>query len=199
MDLLPMIISSGCSRIDEIKIQRVVDFANFNPEKGKKRWGVKPEIFRKGVLEGRIPLHTGLFESMTMISDALGWNLENILEGWDMIVSKRLRQTSHFTVNPGEVAGWRQIAIGTVQGEMKISLKYYGFLSPTLEDDGMEAGNNTWIYGEPNLSLITKGTTQRGDLVTTNRLVNILPAVIEAKPGLISVLDLPATPPIPDK
>lgn len=198
MDMLPIHFSGACFKVGKVKIQRVVDFSVFSPTRGKRRFGINPEEFRKGVIEGSIPLHTGLLESMTMISDALGWKLENISDTWETVVSRGPRKTSMYTVDPGTTAGWKQTAIGSIKGEAKIILETYCLISPTLEEDGVEPGNTTWIDGEPNLVLITKGSTQRGELCTTARLVNIIPVVVEAKPGLISVASLPAAPPRPD-
>lgn len=198
MDLLPIHFSSACFNVEKIKIQRVVDFSIYSPVRGKLRFGIKPKEFRKGVKEGKIPLHTGFLESMTMISDALGWKLDNISESWEMIVSRSLRKTLMYTVEPGTTAGWKQTAVGSIKGEAKIIMEMYCVITPNLEEDGIEPGNTTWIDGEPSLVLITKGSTQRGELCTTGRLVNIIPAVINAKPGLISVTNLPASPPLPD-
>lgn len=198
MDMLPLHLSSGCYNVEKVKIQRVVDFSVFSLTRGKLRFGIKPEAFRKGVIEGTISLHTGLAESMTMISDALGWKLDNISKSWEVIVSRSLRKTSMYTVEPGTTAGWKQTALGLVKEEVKIILETNCLISPNLEEDGLEPGNTVWIDGEPNLVMITKGPTQRGEICTVARLVNIIPAVADAKPGLISVASLPSAPPLPD-
>lgn len=198
MDMLPIHFFSACFNVEKIRIQRVVDFSVFSPSRGKRRFGIAPLEFRKGVIEGTIPLHTGLLESMTMISSALGWKLDNISESWESIVSRSLRRTPLYTVEPGTTAGWKQMAVGSIKKEGKIVMETYCLISPNLQEDGLEPGNTTWIDGEPNLVLITKGSTQRGELCTAARLVNIIPAIGDAKPGLISVATLPAAPPLPD-
>lgn len=198
MDMLPIHFSSACFKVEKVKIQRVVDFSVFSPTRGKRRFGIKPDEFRKGVIEKTIPLHTGLIESMTMISDALSWRLDNISEAWETIISRSPRKTAMYTVDPGTTAGWKQTAIGSIKGEAKIILETFCLINPTLQEDGLEPGNTTWIDGEPNLVLITRGSTQRGELCTTARLVNIIPAVVNAEPGLISVASLPAAPPLAD-
>ncbi|MFH1974140.1 MAG: NADP-binding protein [Pseudomonadota bacterium] len=199
MDLVPLTYAGGCWNINKIKVQRVLDGSVYSPTRGAKRFGVSPEAFVKGAKEKTVPLHTGLYESLTMMSDALGWKLDNIYECWEPLVSQRVRETKHFTVQPGTTSGWKQRALGIMDGEVKIELEMYFMIQPDPVEDGVTIGNTTWIDGEPSMCIKeTGGSTSRGDLVTSGKLVNIIPAAIAARPGLLSVKDLPPTPPLPD-
>jgi 4-hydroxy-tetrahydrodipicolinate reductase len=198
-DLIPITLASGCWRVDKVKIQRVVDFSPYSPTRGTKRFGVSAAEFREGVKKKAIPLHTGLYESMTMITDSLGWKLDSISESWEVILSRSVRETQWFTIQPGTTCGFKQTAIGVIDEEAKVILEIYCLIHPNPEEDGVSLGDTIWIDGEPNLSMVVQGPTERGDLVTPARLVNILPAVVAARPGLLAVKDLPATPPLPDK
>lgn len=199
MDLLPAIAATGCWNIDKLKVQRVADLSVHSPIRQGKRWGKKPLEFRKGIINGSISMHIGLYESTTMIADKLGWKLENITEWWEPMFSKSVRKFGSITVNPGESTGIIQRLVGTEKGEVKVEMSMYFMFRPLPEEDGVEAGTKVWIEGEPNIMVEMKGTTAMGHLVSSARLVNIIPAVIEAKSGLLSVLDLPTTPPLPDK
>lgn len=196
MDLVPLTLAGACWKIDKVRVMRVVDFGVYSPTRGSRRFGIKPEEFNKGVAEKKIPIHTGLYESITMISDALGWKLDDITESWEVMTSRTVRKTPWYTVEPGTTCGIKQTGMGLINGEAKVVMDIYGMVHPSLEEDGVELGDTTWIEGEPSITIKTSGgTNQRGELVTTARLVNILPAVVDARPGLISVKDLPATPP----
>lgn len=199
MDFMPLAISSACWNIDRIKIKRVVDFSVYSPTRGTLRFGIKPEDFRRGVKEGRIPLHQGFCETLSQVAAGLGFKLDEIREKWDLLVSKSVRPTKWFTVHPGEVTGFSQTAMGLVNGESRIELNIYCIIHPSLEEDGVESGQWVWINGEPDINMVIKFPDERGDLSTTARLVNVLPAVVEAKPGLLSVKDLPPNPPLPDR
>ena len=200
MDLVPLIYVSACWSIDKIRIQRVVDFSVYNPERNRRRYGVRADEFRKSVLEGTMPMHIGLYEDMTMIADAVGWKLEEISESWEVMTSRSIREVPYGIIEPGTTCGWRHSAIGTIKGEAKIIMDMYSMGSrPILEEDGVELGDIILIDGEPSITIQTGGVSERGELCTAARQVNILAAVIEAKPGLISVKDLPATPSLPDK
>ncbi len=204
MDFLPIALASGCRHVDKIRVERVVDFSVYGPSpRNLKRFGVDPRDFRSGWLEGSIRGHTGLRQSVTMIADALNWKPDNYLETWSLIVSKSVRKAMYagnvaYTVEPGTVAGWRQNAIGSIKGEAKIILDIYCMTKPTLEEDGVELGDTVRIDGEPSLTIKTQGAAA-GATIAAARVVNIIPTVIEARAGLISVKDLPPMPPLPDK
>lgn len=199
MDFMPLALSSACCRVDRVKIKRVVDFSVYSPTRGTLRFGIKPGEFRKGVKEGKIPLHQGFNETLAHVAAGLGFKLDEIKQKWNLLVSKSIRTTQWFTVRPGEVTGFTQTAMGLMNGESRVELIICCIIHPNLNEDGEEAGNWVWIEGEPDVNMVIKFPTERGDLSTTARLVNILPAVVEAKPGLLSVKDLPPCPPLPDK
>lgn len=203
MDWIPLALASGCCNIDKIRVQRVVDYVN-PASRRLQRFGVKPQELREIVLgnkilhPGQAILHSGLPQSMGIIADALSWKLDNCLETWEPIVS-RSRRESWCIVEPGTTAGFKQTIIGSLKGEAKIILEVSMLIKPNIEDDGMEPGDTIWIDGEPSIIVKMIGPSAHHDLVTYARIVNILPAVVEAKPGLISVNDLPVKPPPLDK
>lgn len=200
MDLVPLTFASGCLRVDKIVVKRVVDFGIYSPTRGTRRFGVSAEQFRQGVKNKTIPLHTGLIESMTMISETLGWKLDNITDNWEPMISKSTRKTPWYTVEPGTICGFKHLGLGTVDGEIRISMEIYCLVHPNSQEDGVGPGDTVMIYGEPNIAVQTNGgPSERGDLCTASRLINIVPSVVDAKPGLLAVKDLPITAPFPEK
>ncbi|MFH1974142.1 MAG: hypothetical protein ABIJ52_01105 [Pseudomonadota bacterium] len=199
MDLMPLTYAGGCWNVNRIKVQRVLDGSPYSPTRGAKRFGVDPAAFSQGAKEKTVPLHTGLYESLTMVSDGLGWKLDNIYEYWTPLISQSLRETKNYTIKPGTTSGWKQSAVGTMGGEVKIELEIYFMIKPDPVEDGVTIGNTIWIEGEPSMCIREGGgSVERGDLVTSGKLVNILPAAIAARPGLLAVKDLPPAPPLPD-
>ena len=53
--------------------------------------GVTKEVFEKGVKEGTIAGHVGFPESIKMITDGIGWNLEKIEQTREAIMSNVYR------------------------------------------------------------------------------------------------------------
>jgi 4-hydroxy-tetrahydrodipicolinate reductase len=205
MDFLPVVLASGCRHIDKVRVQRVVDFSIYGPStRNLRRFGVTPSEFRSGWLRGNVVGHIGLHQSVAMVANALNWKLDNFLETWSLVISKSLRKAIYegevaYTVKPGTVAGWRQSAIGSFRGEAKIIMDMYCITNPMLEEDGVELGDTIWIDGNPSLTIKMKGPAEQGAAIAVARIVNVIPAVIKARPGLLSVKDLPATPPLPDR
>ena len=200
MDYGPLTYIGGCWKVDSIKIRRVVDASPYSPTIGRLRFGIPIETFRERVIKKEIPLHTGFTESMDMIADALGWKIDEVIETWEPLLSKSRREGPYgIIVEPNTTCGFIQKRIGLIKGEARIVLELYFIFKPIPEEDDVEPGDYVEIKGEPNITLTVKGgTTERGDLVTTARLVNLVPCVVKAEPGLLSVKDLPPTPPLPD-
>lgn len=194
-DLLPLTIASVCGRVDRIKVSRMSDHSHQSRNRGELRFGKKPAEFEKGVKKGEIPMHTGYHECLHMVAVALGWKLDNIIEWWEPVVSKGLRQGPIYTIQPGETCGYRNVAIGLIDNEAKLIFELVGVANPIPEDG--ELGTFIEITGEPNITVKEAGSDV--PLGTVARAVNSLQAVVGARPGLLSVLDLPVTPPLPDK
>jgi len=194
-DFIPIAFISACWRIDKIKARRVTDWSKTSPNRALVRFGRKPEEFRKEVVAGKIPLHTGFYECMDLLGEVLSWKLDEIVVTWEMAVSKSLRKAESVTVQPGTTVGFKQVATGMVDGEAKIVLELCPFIRPNLEEDGVEPGETLWIEGEPSFTINTKWTpVEEGTpLCTVARLVNSLQPAIEAESGLLAVTDLPLT------
>ena len=78
-------------------------------------------------------------------------------------------------------------------GVEAITLKYLLLFQPTPEaekEDGNESGDFISIKGVPNVEVVVKGIGQ-SDLVTATRVVNAIPYVVQARPGLLAMKDFP--------
>jgi len=193
MDLVPLIYCQSCWRVDSIKIRRAVDTTSLMNARRAKRYGCSPDEFKRRLKEGEIQKHIGFIESMTMICDALRWKLDNIHEAYEIITSKSRREIPPWVViEPGTVCGWKQTATGLIEGEAKIVLEIHMIAKLKLEEDGVEKGDFITIMGKPSIFISDKGdTADNPTLLTAARMVNYIKQVVEAKPGLLSVKDLP--------
>jgi 4-hydroxy-tetrahydrodipicolinate reductase len=114
---------------------------------------------------------------------AMGWELDEIRQDIAPVVAERKLQTSYFSIGEGEVAGLHQEAIGTGENAM-IRLE----LEMSVEPD--QPGDSVHLSGEPPIDLVIRGGVN-GDTATVGRVVNHIPAVMVAPPGLATVLDIP--------
>lgn len=192
LDLLIVAMTGVCYNVKEIKASRINDLSPFGPTVMKTQGvGTTPEEFAAGVEAGAIVGHVGFPESMAMISSALGWKLDEIRQTKEPIIAKKYRETPHVKVEPGMVAGCRHIAYGIKDGKTLITLIHPQQVRP--ENEGVETGDFIEIYGEPNINLKIQPEIP-GGIGTIALAVNSIPNVINSKPGLMNMTQLPVPP-----
>lgn len=188
LDTLILSLSAVCLDVKRIKAQRINDLSPFGNEVMKTQGvGTSVEEFYEGIKSGKIVGHIGFRQSISMIADAFGWKIEKIEEEREPIVSKVYRETSYVKVKPGQVAGCRHIGRGIVNGEIKIELIHPQQIHPELED--VKTGDFIQIEGDPNISMEIKPEIPGGK-GTIAMAVNMIPKVIEARSGLLTMKDM---------
>ena len=100
------------------------------------------------------------------------------------VVTERELSTTYTTVKPGQVAGLRSYAYGVIKGERIIEMKFESYGGMEEEFDSVE------IEGIPNVREVIHGGVN-GDIGTAAVLINSIPKVLKAAPGLITMLDIP--------
>jgi hypothetical protein len=184
MDKLALTLSSVCQQVNAVRVTRVVDAAQRRlPLQKKVGAGMTEEEFRAEVLRGRIK-HHGLPESAGLIADGLEIAVSDISETIEPVIATQEIFTEHLRVAPGRVAGVRQVCRGTAGGEEKIYLELRMYVAAP------DPADTIVIDGRPPLTLTIPGGTH-GDLATAAAVVNAIPAVVKAEPGLKTVTDIP--------
>lgn len=183
MDTLPIALTAMCQDVRRVRVRRIVDASKRRMQLQKKiGTGLTVQAFQELAAKGQLR-HVGLSESIALIAQGLGWTLDEIQEQIEPVLATRRVVTDYFTVEPNFVTGVRQWGRGFYQGQERILLEL------TMAVDVEESVDETWIEGTPNLHSIVKGI--HGDLSTAAVVVNAVRRVVEAKPGLITMLDLP--------
>ncbi len=190
MDLLVVMLTGVCRDVEKIDVERINSLSPFGPAVMEEQGvGLSPEDFIKGVENRSLAGHVGFNESIRMITDALGWKLDRKPEQTQKaIVSKTERKTEYAHIKPGEVAGCRQEGRGCINGFDRISMIHPQQIEP--EAEGIETGDYIKIKGNPDISLSIKPEIP-GGTGTAAVCVNMIPHVINASPGLKTMLDLP--------
>jgi len=172
MDTLPIALTSLCQRVDEIKVERVIDAST-------RRMGFQKKIGAGLSLDefGKVGGHVGLRESAAMIAHALHWDLNEITGEKEPILSQRESGQSD------QVVGMRDIAKGWLNGKAVITLEF----SASVEE--RDPHDQITIKGVPPIKM--RGDCVHGDLATVAVAVNVIPRVISARPGLLTMADLP--------
>ena len=190
MDLLVVTLTGACMDVDHIKAERVNNLSPFGPavmhEQGV---GIPVDEFNSRVAEGTLAGHVGFSESVNMISDALGWKLsDKVKQTKEAIVSKVYRKAPYAEVQAGDVAGCRMMGYGYVDGELKVEMVHPQQVEPQLE--GVDTGDYITITGTPNINMSIKPEVP-GGIGTIAMCVNMIPHVINSRPGLKTMIDLP--------
>lgn len=195
LDLLILTLSGVCANVERIKAARINDLSPFGPTVMKTQGvGTTVEEFEEGLKNGTIVGHIGFQQSIAMIADALGWELDEIVEKREAIVSKTHRSTPHVVVEPGMVAGCRHLGYGIKDGKVLIELEHPQQIRPEAEN--IETGDYITIEGDNPVHIVNKPEIAGGK-GTINVCVNMIPHVLNARPGLLTMVDLPV--PIPFK
>ncbi len=183
MDALPLFLTGICQRVDRIAVTRIIDASTRRgPFQAKIGSGLTVEAFQTRMAAGRMG-HVGLPESVGMVFDTLGKKLDRYESAVEPVVANRMVETKHFTVQPGQVMGLKQVARAyTGEGEF-MTLTFMAALETGEEGDTVQ------IFGKPDLEVKLKGTN--GDITTTAIVVNAVRRVREAPPGLTTMRDLP--------
>jgi len=189
LDALVVMLSGVCGRVDSIFASRVNDLSPFGPTVMRTQGvGATPEAFAAGLENGTIVGHIGFRQSMDMMAAALGWMLDDIQEERQPIISRTQRIAPHVRVEPGQVAGCRHMARGLCSGKVVIELEHPQQVCPEAEN--MATGDMIRIQGDPSIEMHIHPEIPGGK-ATVNLAVNMIPAVAAARPGLLSMLELP--------
>lgn len=190
MDLLVVIFTGACEEVEHITARRVNSLSPFGPAVMEEQGiGITVEEFKKGVETGKLAGHVGFHESIGMISDAIGWKLsEKVSQSMEPIVTAVDRKSPYGFAKAGDVAGCAMKGYGYVDGELKIEMDHPQQIEPHL--GGTDTGDYIIIKGTPNVNMANKPEIP-GGIGTIAMCVNMIPHVINARPGLKTMLDLP--------
>jgi len=184
MDKLVLTLSAVAQQVESARAIRIVDASKRRlPLQKKIGAGMTVDEFNQQVAEGVIK-HHGLPESVAMVADGLGLEVDNIREKIQPIVAEEAVKTEYLEVQPGQVAGVHQIARGVGGGKERIYMELRMYVG------AKEPGDTVELTGKPDIKLSIPGGTH-GDIATAAVVVNCIPAILDAPAGLRTSRDLP--------
>jgi 2,4-diaminopentanoate dehydrogenase len=137
-----------------------------------------------------------------MVAHALGVELDTIRETYERQITPRRLDVAAGVIEAGTVGAIRMETIGVVDGRDAIVIEHVNRMAPDLAPD-WPTGHRDGTYrividGDPTIACeMTVGTEQTasadGMVATAMRVVNAIPHVVAAPPGLVSSLDLSLT------
>ncbi len=183
MDVLPIALTGVSRSVESIFVERVVDASTRRqPLQAKIGSGREPEEFRDELRTGRAG-HAGLIESAALVAHAMGWALDSLTEEGEPVLAECEITTPFFTVPKGKVCGIRQRAVGISAGVERVVLEIAMFLGAPQPHDRLV------VRGDPPLDVHVAGGIA-GDQATVAALINSVPRLLAAAPGLRLATDL---------
>jgi hypothetical protein len=201
-DWLPLTLTSICERIDEVRCLEILDYATYdNPTVlfdimgfGKPLDDV-PMLLQPGVLS------IAWGSVVRQLAAGLDVELGGIEESYTRLPAPEAFDIPSGHIGAGTAAALRFEVRGMSNGRPVCVLEHVTRLRPDLGPDWPQppgqGGYRVVISGEPSYTLDMQMLASDGDhntaglKATAMRLVNSIPAVIEAPPGLLTALDLP--------
>ncbi|WP_017935454.1 NAD(P)H-dependent amine dehydrogenase family protein [Nocardioides sp. Iso805N] len=203
-DVLPLVLSSLSQRIDHVRVSEIADYSTYDqPVVMGELFGfgrtmeAKPPLWEPGVLS------TTWGPVVRLIAAGLGVTLdEPLTEYVERSPAPRDIDTASVFIAEGTMAAVRFRVVGRVDGTPRIVLEHVTRTAADLEPGWPAplAGDGCYrveITGEPRMSLELTHHGQYGDhtvsamIAAAQQLINAVPAVVAAAPGLVSPLDLP--------
>ena len=167
-------------RVDRVRVTRRVDAAKRRgPLRAKVGAGLTREEFLEGVAKKKLG-HVGLSESAAIIALGLGLPIEEITETIEPVIAAE--ETDG--VPAGRVLGLHQIALVQGGDEPKVVLDLTMSVGVSDPSDTIE------IEGDPPVHMRVSGGFH-GDRATVGCVVNAIPFLVDASPGLHKVVTLP--------
>lgn len=148
---------------------------------------------------------------LRLVADALGAEIQEVREYFDRAVTNRTLEVAMGTVEAGTCGALRMRAIGVVDGREAIVIEHITRLAHDVAPDwptGIgDLSYRVMISGDPDIDCTMAATLKdprkagvagmtsgAGAMVATAmRVVNAVPYVVAAEPGLLSSVDLPLT------
>ena len=184
MDTLVLLLTGVCQQVTRIAVTRVTNASGRRPSLQKKIGvGLSPEAFAAQVAQQRVGL-VGPVDSLAFLAHVLQWQMDDFKERLVPVITDKPLQAAQGQVDKGQVCGVRHLIKGISNGKEVISLDLRIYLEAENTRDTI------YIEGLPTLESTIKSSDME-DVAAAGLLVNMGPLVHQARPGLLTMVDLP--------
>ncbi|MCG3123963.1 MAG: 2,4-diaminopentanoate dehydrogenase [Phycisphaerales bacterium] len=177
MDALPVFASGVCRSVRSVHVERIQDASSRRvPFQKKIGAGLDLEHFDRRLADGSLR-HVGLGESLHFLAHYLGMKIEAWDENIEPVFADRELSCALGPIHKGMIAGVRQVAKGYAGERCVVSLEFQAAIGQADPRDRVV------LEGEPPIDLVIRGGVH-GDVATSAIIVNSIPRITEAAPGL---------------
>jgi hypothetical protein len=202
-DLIPLTLASTCQRVERITCYELADYATYDGAEVMfdlmgfgQPLTETPMLFLPGVLG----LAWGT--AIRMMASGLGITVDEIVEDWEAEPAPESYDIAAGRIEKGTIAALKFSISGLVAGHPAIVIEHVTRTRGDLRPDWARpsAGGGSYrveIIGEPSYMVDIVPSSSEGDhnhaaiVAACGRIVNAVPDVIAAAPGIRTTLDLP--------
>jgi hypothetical protein len=202
-DHLVLTLTSLSHRIDSIRTQEIFGYEDYPVSFTMfEVFGFGKPVEHRCLMELPGVQASAWAPSVRMVADHLGAELDNIRESYEKRTTDRKLEVAAGTIEAGTVAAVRFETIGMIDGRDAIVIEHVNRMSPEIAPEWPQANRDgtyrLLVEGDPSYQCeLTLGSpadfTDHGMVATTMRIVNAIPAVCAAAPGIVTATDLPLT------
>ncbi len=206
-DLLPVLVSGLAGTIDQIRCQEIFDYSTYDaPDSVRYIVGMgQPMDYEPPMVSAGVPTMVWGGQ-VRMVARALGVELDEITETLDRRPLEADVTNAMGLFEAGTQGALRFEVRGIVGGEARIIVEHVTRISADcatdwpMPPDGGDGAHRVVIEGRPRIEINVEATDEGGNraaggnATAANRLVNAVPWLISAEPGLYDALDVPLSP-----
>lgn len=199
-DLLPLVVSGLCGRWEEIRIQEIINYATYNqPQVLFETMGFGQPMDATPLLLAPDVISFAWGGTIRLLAEGLGVELDEIRQIYERRPAEKPVTIGNRTVEAGTMGALRFEVQGIVKGVPRLVVEHVTRIDDALAPEWPQ-GNGSYrvlVTGSPAMRLEYEFWDEHGDhavggvVLTATRIVNAIPAVCRAEPGLLSALDLP--------
>jgi 4-hydroxy-tetrahydrodipicolinate reductase len=201
MDYWPITLSRLCRRIDRLTATEIVDmtrYTSMHMVRDAIGFGLPPDHPSRLDDGNRDVYESAYYLPMRMVADAIGIELDEVRYRREVAVADDSFEIAAGTIDAGTVAAMKFGFDGFLYGRPVISLDFVWRVSDSVAPD-WPSGASRWmvhIDGDPTvdseLVLATDQDSGRAvSLAVATLLLNAVPVVVGAEPGLLDNFTLP--------
>jgi hypothetical protein len=206
-DILPVLLSSVSSTIEQVRCQEIFDYSTYDqPDSVRYLVGMgQPMDYEPMMVAPTVPTMVWGGQ-VRLIARALGVELDDIRETLDRRALESTVENVMGTFEEGTQGGLRFEVQGIVDGEPVIVIEHITRIHPSVAPDwpspadGGAGAHTVTIEGSPRITLSLEAEEEGGNraaggnATAAGRLVNAIPWLRGAGPGVYDALDVPLTP-----
>ncbi|MFA9412193.1 MAG: hypothetical protein ACERK0_13075, partial [Deltaproteobacteria bacterium] len=199
-DTLPLVLSGLSEHWSEIRIQEIINYATYNqPETIVEIMGFGKPLDHIPVLLMPGMLGFAWGGTLRLLAEGVGLELDEIREVHERRPATKRLQIGPYPIEEGTTAALRFEVQGIVAGKAALVVEHVTRLDDDLAPEWPKSNGSyrVLIEGVPSMQVEYEFQDEHGDhavggvVLTATRIVNAIPAVCAAQPGLMSALDLP--------